>query len=173
MSLTHCTECGQEVSDHATVCPHCGNPLHAVAAPPPPVQPPVVTVKKNSHPVLTIVGGLTIVVVILFVILAVVGSSKASAKFVATDILSDENCTQLTDYCINVYCTFQNQGNAAGANRVRAQLIDKASGEVRAEHYTDLTLLPNASQRVTFSFPEAELGWEVRSVCKADAPSGQ
>jgi hypothetical protein len=173
MSLVHCTECGQEVSDHAATCPHCGNPLHAAPTAPPAVQPSVVTVKKNSHPVLTIVGGFTVVVVILVVVLAVIGSSKASPKFVATDIITDENCTQLTDYCMNVYCTFQNQGSAAGSNRVRAQLLDKSSGEVRADHYTDLTLLPNASQRVTFSFPEAELGWQVTSVCKADAPGGQ
>lgn len=165
MSISYCTECGKEVSDHAAACPHCGNPLHGTVTPPP----PVVAVKKNSHPILTVIGAVAIVVVILLVVLSWLASSAKSAKIVATDILTDENCTQLTDYCINVNCTFQNQGNAAGTSRVRAQLLDKASGTVRADRYSDLTLLPNGTQRVTFSFPEAELDWQVSSVCKVDA----
>jgi hypothetical protein len=167
MSISHCTECGQEVSDHAAACPHCGNPMRGTVTPPP----PVIAVKKNSHPILTVIGGVAIVVVILLVVLGRVASPAKSTKIVATDILTDENCTQLTDYCIDVNCTFQNQGNAAGMSRVRAQLLDKSSGRVRADRYSDLTLLPNGTQRVTFSFPEAELDWQVSSVCKVDAGS--
>ncbi|MBR1707474.1 MAG: zinc ribbon domain-containing protein [Clostridia bacterium] len=27
MALIHCPECGREISDKATICPHCGNPM--------------------------------------------------------------------------------------------------------------------------------------------------
>jgi len=35
MALIKCTECGNLVSENATVCPKCGNPLKAVGAPNP------------------------------------------------------------------------------------------------------------------------------------------
>jgi hypothetical protein len=36
MALIKCPECGREVSTNAAACPHCGNPMQAVAQPPPP-----------------------------------------------------------------------------------------------------------------------------------------
>jgi RNA polymerase subunit RPABC4/transcription elongation factor Spt4 len=44
MALIACTECGQQVSDKAATCPHCGNPLtasrpQAAAAPSPTTTP--------------------------------------------------------------------------------------------------------------------------------------
>src|SRR5258706_15972395 len=149
MSISYCAECGKEGSDHAAACPHCATQLQATSTQPP----PVVAVKKNSHPILTVIGGVAIVVVILLVVLGWLASSAKSTKIVATDILTDENCTQLTDYCIDVNCTFQNQGNAAGTSRVRAQLLDKASRTVLAYPYSDITLLPNATPRVAFGYP--------------------
>lgn len=166
MAIVYCSECGKEVSERAPACPHCGNPQTSAAAP------SVVIVKKNSHPVLIGLGVAAVVFVLLIVVVAILASKSGpppSANFVPTDNITDTSCTQLTDYCVNVYCTYQNSGNAAGSRRVRAQLLDKASGEVRAARYFDLTLLPSATQRVTFSFPEAELDWEVSSVCKVDS----
>lgn len=32
MALTNCTECQKEVSDKATVCPHCGSPINNMTA---------------------------------------------------------------------------------------------------------------------------------------------
>jgi hypothetical protein len=34
MALVKCAECGEEVSDKAFSCPHCGNPLHSESFPP-------------------------------------------------------------------------------------------------------------------------------------------
>lgn len=166
MSMKECSECKKEMSDRAATCPHCGNPQSKMPAPTPALAP--VTIKKNSHPFLTVVSGLAIALVALGVVLHAVGSSP---RIVVTDVHNDANCTQLFDYCINVNCTFQNQGTSAGAQRVTAELIDKASRNVRAEHSSEVTLMPNATQRVTFSFPEAELDWEVSSSCKVD-PTG-
>ncbi len=112
-------------------------------------------------------------VAVLIGILVVIAITHKEAKFVAGESASDANCTQLTDYCINVYCTYNNAGNASGTQRVRAQLLDTASGQVRADHYTDLTLAPQESQRLTFSFPEAELDWRVSYVCKVDPKGSQ
>ena len=167
MSIMYCSECGKEVSDRAAACPHCGNPLQGME------QMPIAPAApgKKSHPVLIFLG-VAAVAVVLLVILGIVvllaNKPAAKAQFVATDNVTDENCTQLTDYCINVNCTFQNQGQAAGVRRVRAQLIDKSTQEVRADHDSDLTLLPNATQRLTFSFPEAEIDWQVSSMCRVD-----
>jgi hypothetical protein len=180
MALTRCKECGKEVSDHAPGCPHCGNPFRPAATPA--VETRVVAVEKNSHPILTFIGGAVVVVGIL----AAVGMMRESdetavaktplkpkapapaARFVVTDVLMDENCTELGDYCISVHCTFQNSGNAAGMFRVRAKLLEKGSDRVLANRYSDLTLLPAGTQRIDFNFKEAELGWEFSSLCQVD-----
>ena len=31
MALIHCSECGREISDKASACPHCGNPMLSAA----------------------------------------------------------------------------------------------------------------------------------------------
>ena len=167
MALRFCIECGKEVSDRAQACPHCGHPVEDAIVPQK-AEPPVVIVKKNAHPVLTVVGIVAIVVVVLIAILVVIAVTHKEAKFVVTQSSSDANCTQLTDYCINVYCTYQNAGNGQGEQRIHAQLLDTATSEVRADHYVDLTLQPQASQKLTFSFPEAELDWQVSYLCKVE-----
>jgi hypothetical protein len=129
-----------------------------------------VVVTKNSHPVLTFLGGAVVVAVVLAAIGNAVesreGAAKggpkrvaAAARFVVADVLMDENCTQLGDYCVNAHCTFQNVGNLAGAKRVRAELVTESGGHVATQHST-LTLLPGATQRVTFNFMEATLDGE-------------
>jgi hypothetical protein len=169
VAMQFCTECGKEVSNRAPTCPHCGSPVEGAPAPGPvKPEPVVVTVKKNSHPVLTVIGVIAIVVVVLIGGLILIAVLHKEPKFVATDNVTDTNCTTLSDYCINVTCTIQNQGDGPGTRTIRAQLLDKSSGAVRADHYSDLTLAPNESQRVIFSFPEAELDWQVSSICKVD-----
>ena len=167
MALQFCMECGKQISDQASVCPHCGFPVQGKAAPQQ-VQPQVVTVKKNSHPVLTFIGAAALVVFILIGALILYAVLHKEPKFAITGSSSDAACTQLTDYCINVYCDYQNIGNGAGTKTVRVQLLDKNTQNVRADHFTSLTLSPQESQRLTFSFPEAELDWEVNYQCKID-----
>jgi hypothetical protein len=137
------------------------------------VEPPVVIVKKNSHPVLTIIGIVAIVLVVLLGAAILIAVTHKEAKFVATEGTSDDACTQWNDYCINVYCTYKNVGNGAGQQRVRVQLTDTATATaaIRADHYNDLTLAPQESQTLKFTFPEAELDWRVSYVCKVD-PKG-
>lgn len=179
MALTRCNECGKEVSDRAPGCPHCGNPFGPAVTPT--VEPRVIAVEKNSHPILTFIGGAAVVVGILAAIGLMdsdetasatsplkVKAPAAAARFVVTDVLMDENCTELGDYCVSVHCTFQNSGNAAGKFRVRAKLLQKGSDRVLADHYSELTLLPAGTQRVDFTFKEAELSWEVSSLCQVD-----
>ena len=164
MALIDCRECGRGVSDRAGACPHCGHPTGGTAA----LSPAIVTVQKNSHPFLTFVGGVVVVVLVLAAIGAVMEGreeSKKKARFVATDVLMDENCTQLGDYCVSVHCTYQNVGDASGAMRVRADLLRQSGGRI-ATHDSNLTLLPGATQRVTFNFMEATLeGESYRAQC--------
>jgi len=170
VALRFCTECGKEVSDRALACPHCGHPVEDAIVPQK-VEPPVVIVKKNSHPALTFIGIAAIVLGALLGIVILIAVTHKEAKFIATDGTSDDACTQWTDYCINVYCSYKNVGNAAGQQRVRVQLMDTNTAAVRADHYNDLTLAPQESQRLTFAYPEAELDWRVSFVCKVD-PKG-
>jgi hypothetical protein len=167
VALRFCTECGKEVSDRASACPHCGHPAEDAIVPVP-SDPSVVVVKKNSHPVLTFIGVAAIVITALVVIAIIIAANHKEVKLVATDGSSDADCSKVFDYCINVYCTYKNVGNAVGEQRVRAQLLDTATGEVKADQYVDLTLLPQADQRLKFSFPEAEVDWKVSYVCKVD-----
>jgi hypothetical protein len=170
VALRFCTECGKEVSDRALACPHCGHPVEDAIVPQK-VEPPVVVVKKNSHPVLTFIGIAAIVLVVLLGVAILIVVNHKEAKLVATDGASDDTCTQWNDYCLNVYCTFTNVGKAGGQQRVHAQLLDTASGKLMVDHFEDLTLAPQESQRLKFSFPEAELDWHVSYLCKVD-PKG-
>jgi hypothetical protein len=130
-----------------------------------------VVVEKNSHPVLTFIGGAVVVLFIIGAIASLNDSTPApAARFIATDALSDESCTVVGDYCLRVHCTFQNTGDAAGESRVTAQLLSEDQSQVLAERYSSLTLLPNATQRVTFTFPEANIDVKTRYRCSVGAP---
>ena len=170
MALQFCTECGKEVSNKAAACPHCGHPVEDAIVPQR-LDAPVVIVKKNSHPVLTVVGIVAIVVAVLVGVVILIAVTHKESKFIARDATSDDACTQWNDYCINVYCTFENVGNAGGQERVRVQLLDTSTRQVRADHYDDLTLAPQESQRLKFTFPEAELDWRVSFMCSVDPKS--
>jgi hypothetical protein len=167
LALQFCTECGKEVSNRAAACPHCGHPVEDAIVPQP-VEQPVVIVKKNSHPVLTVIGVVAVGLALLIGIAVLIVALHKEARFVAKDPASDDTCTVWNDYCINVYCTFENAGNASGQQRVRAQLLDSVTRAIKADHYEDLTLAPQESQRLKFSFPEAELDWRVSFVCSID-----
>jgi hypothetical protein len=132
------------------------------------VEPPVVMVKKNAHPVLTVIGIVAIALILLLGVAILIVALHKEARFVAKDPASDDKCTQWNDYCINVYCTFENVGNAEGQRRVRVQLLDSATRDLLADHYQDLTLAPQEGKRLTFSFPEAELNRPVSYVCSVD-----
>lgn len=129
-----------------------------------------VVVRKNSHPVLTFIGGAVVLLFVIGVIANLVSTGPAqAAHFIATDVLGDESCTVVGDYCLRVHCTFQNTGDAAGENRVRAQLLSEDQSQVVAERTSSLTLLPNATQRVTFDFPEATIEMKTRARCSVDS----
>jgi hypothetical protein len=126
---------------------------------PQPVEPPVVVVKKNSHPVLTVIGVIAIALAALVGIEILIVATHKESKLTRGDPASDDTCTQWNDYCIHqCLLHFDSVGNAAGQQRVRAQLLDTASRTLRADHYEDLTLAPQESQRLKFSFPRGRIG---------------
>ncbi|MBI3046426.1 MAG: hypothetical protein HYY86_02745 [Candidatus Harrisonbacteria bacterium] len=78
MALTKCNECGGEVSDKASICPHCGNPIHtepnSIINPPPlPISEINIEEKpgilfKITYTILWIFAVLIIVFVLILVI---------------------------------------------------------------------------------------------------------
>ena len=54
MALTKCTECGQDISTEAPVCPHCGKPRVSIA------PTPVVAVEEIIRCAVSIVSELTV-----------------------------------------------------------------------------------------------------------------
>jgi hypothetical protein len=72
---TLCAQCGKEVPEGATHCPHCGTPLAAV----PPPAAPVVPVKPDRGVMILVFGILGIVCCVAFGIAAwVMGSGDLS-----------------------------------------------------------------------------------------------
>jgi len=51
MALINCPECGKSISDKASACPHCGNPI---AEPPTQQQPPTQVKKFNIQKLLAV-----------------------------------------------------------------------------------------------------------------------
>ena len=77
MALKPCRECGQEVSDQAETCPHCGiknpgqpNGAAPQTAKPPPAPPP----KKKGHGCLMVIG----IFVVLIIVIIAIGSNSSN-----------------------------------------------------------------------------------------------
>ena len=68
MALINCSECNKEISDKATNCPHCGNPINE--------QKPIIVIKdyKSKAKAFTIAG------VIVFLISGFIGVSTAGTR---------------------------------------------------------------------------------------------
>ncbi len=64
MALINCPECGREMSDAATACPHCGMPLHA--AKPPALE--EVNTKDNPPEVSVPVAATVIIIAIILIV---------------------------------------------------------------------------------------------------------
>ncbi|HEY7501580.1 MAG TPA: hypothetical protein VH740_23865 [Vicinamibacterales bacterium] len=171
-----CAQCGKQTDRNGSFCSHCGNRLDADPASPP--VPPIqvsqqpaaapVTVAKNTHPILTFIGGTVVVLIIVGVAANMLDKNASAVRFVATDVLTDDNCTVMGDYCLRVHCTFQNSGSAAGERNVRAQLISEPDAKIVGDQTSRLTLMENATQRVTFNFPEATIDMKAKARCSVD-----
>jgi hypothetical protein len=92
----------------------------------------------------------------------------ARPDYIIVDVLGDEGCMQIGDYCVTVHCTFQNVGKAAGETEVRAKLMALDKKTVLAVRSQTLTLMPSRVQRISFDFREAELDWKFYSRCEVD-----
>jgi DNA-directed RNA polymerase subunit RPC12/RpoP len=139
MALSYCTACGQQVSDEARNCPHCGHPR-----------------KKSRSPILWMVLGVLVFLVIVG-ILASVGASK-SAKFDVTNVTHDDSCTIFGDFCVRAYCTIVNNGDGDGSREVGANLL--VGETVVATRRMTLTLAPGESKSLYWDFMEAELDYD-------------
>lgn len=171
MPLIACAACGRQISDQAEACIQCGQPMGRNSG-------SFSRDREGTLPggrttaALRVVLRLILVgigcIALLFIGALIVGMVRGinppssdshgpapTAVFQVSDQLSDENCTQLGDYCIRVHCSFINSGKGPGEQRVSAQLLDGST--LVSEKYSSLTLLAGASQRVDFDFPEAEL----------------
>ncbi len=63
MSLITCPECGKQISDKATACPHCGAPIGIVIANSEPVNQAHAKKRKKKHPFLAVAAVLGIVII--------------------------------------------------------------------------------------------------------------
>ncbi|HBY64402.1 MAG TPA: hypothetical protein DEH78_31665 [Solibacterales bacterium] len=136
----------------------------------------IVVVEKNKHPFLTFIGGAVLVLLGIGMVGAWLDKEgkggkpepppqpPPEARFEIIDRLSDEQCTQLGDYCLQVHCSYQNKGDGAGEQTVAAELMNEEDARV-ALRSQSLTLMPGATQRVSFRFPEAELEQKYRYRC--------
>lgn len=78
MALFSCPECGQQVSDQADACPHCGNPIksvHEVAD----LSQETISAKGNRKRLITVAGSLIVIVVCIIVGIFINGISSKDA----------------------------------------------------------------------------------------------
>lgn len=89
MALVKCRECGQQVSDQAEVCPHCGikSPARIPASTSSPQTPPAAAPRKKSNGCLLVLGAFIALIVISVVVGAYFngGSSSESSQPTQTD----------------------------------------------------------------------------------------
>lgn len=91
MALQPCPECGHQISEKATTCPHCGAPL--LASPP-----PVLVVKSKSNP--WVIGAIVVLLVIIAIpvlgsILQALFRASAEAKPSAKATVTQSNAKQV------------------------------------------------------------------------------
>ncbi|HEU4628614.1 MAG TPA: zinc ribbon domain-containing protein [Gemmatimonadaceae bacterium] len=197
MALIHCPECRHEVSDRAAACPNCGYALggsHVPAV----LRTETVTVERNKHPFLTFIGTAVVALFLIGVVhelatnadsgvtpsaglasaapplpLAPPAPPPPTARFTVVDVLVDEECSQLFEYCLQGHCIVQNAGDAAGQRRVKADLLLRDSRQVVATHWSNLTLLPGGSERLTFRFDEALIDSTYTVRCRLEPGPGR
>jgi hypothetical protein len=178
MALIHCEACGKQVSGQALACPNCGHPIGTRILPPAAPLPPATLSSIGRRFGKFIVGLLALViavVVLLFLGVFIWGAANGvahsdaaaqpapappppKAEFAVSAVNSNEDCTELGDYCVRALCTYFNKGDGPGAKTVGARLLDH--GNVVGTREATLTLLPSNSQTLQFDFKEAELGDE-------------
>ena len=174
MALIQCQECKQEISDKASVCPHCGAPQtpSASAPPPPPSAPPSAPPPPGPAAPRSRSGAwlLTGLLVLVFGGYAVVQLSRnrheeapavpppPAPKWLVDNVDANESCTQLGEYCIRVRCAVTNAGTASGVAQVAAELKEDsvAIGTRRGTRPLDV----GQQDTLTLDFPEANLGKE-------------
>lgn len=73
MAMTHCRECGKDISDQASACPHCGAPRVAAA------QPAAIAPRRSTNPWM-IIGWIVLALILLplatCMVMVGVGSSR-------------------------------------------------------------------------------------------------
>ena len=146
MALIKCRECGQEISDKAAACPHCGAPLS--------VGPPV-TKPGRLGLLFAIVIGTALAVVMVLPALRKVGVIK-SASFTVENVGGDESCSVLGEYCLRVQCAAVNTGTGQGSVRIVAEIVPDTGQSFT--HTTTRVLSSGERQVIALDFPEAVMG---------------
>ena len=80
------------------------------------------------------------------------------------DVNVDDSCAAVRDYCIQVRCTIQNVGNAAGSPTIQITVEGDSAGMLAKSKA--ITLASGAMETIIQDFPEATLGGEHLGRCK-------
>ncbi len=94
MALIQCPECGREISDRVTSCPHCGYPFSEQPVQPVTPQPVEVTginlsIKKNEKYRTLFIGIFVLALLIAIVIISIMAQRSRDAKNARNDYIDD------------------------------------------------------------------------------------
>lgn len=82
-------------------------------------------------------------------------SKNPIAKFDVRDVVVDDSCTRLLDYCVRVSCKVRNVGLVNGSAKVEMQLL--AEGQPPSAHSTSVTIAKGQETVITHDFGDARL----------------
>lgn len=91
------------------------------------------------------------------------GAGQPTARIRYVDASADDRCAGLFDYCIRVYCTVVNQGDAPGTGVITYQFARDDGRTFHGE--TTVTLQPGETKIVPYDFAEAKLLSSSRYSC--------
>lgn len=146
MALIKCSECGQEVSDKAPACPHCGAPLRSSVA----VDKPVARPGRLGR-LIGLVIGTALVAVMVVPALRKVGVIK-SPTFAVDNVGGDESCSVLGEYCLRVQCAAVNTGSGQGSVHIVAEIVPDTGQSFT--HTTTRVLSPGERKSLRWTFPK-------------------
>lgn len=165
MALHPCIECRKDISDKASVCPNCG-------APQPSVNTASLTENKGNSSVVKTVLSLLVIFISVFIIWKIAAPMLKTtgvmpvAKWSVDNIVGNDECTVLGNYCMRVRCAVTNVGDDKGATQVIATI--RSNDGIQTTKRSTVILQPNEKNVQVFDFPEAEMNREYKYLCSSE-----